>query len=108
MSAHPSMQVPATAAVPVSLPMLAEKKRLGEPVVMVTAYDFPSARAAEAAGVAANKPTGDGKPADDNPAPQERNLQAAASDGTKRGSLSADLEGDSTTQGGPAANGDER
>ena len=52
MSAHPSLQVPATAAgLPVTLPMLAEKKRLGEPVVMVTAYDFPSARAAEAAGV---------------------------------------------------------
>ena len=52
MSAHPSMQVPADAGgLPVSLPMLAEKKRLGEPVVMVTAYDFPSARAAEAAGV---------------------------------------------------------
>jgi 3-methyl-2-oxobutanoate hydroxymethyltransferase len=28
-----------------------EKKRLGEPIVMVTAYDYPSARAAEAAGV---------------------------------------------------------
>jgi 3-methyl-2-oxobutanoate hydroxymethyltransferase len=52
MSAHPSMQVPANAGgLPVSLPMLAEKKRLGQPVVMVTAYDFPSARAAEAAGV---------------------------------------------------------
>ena len=30
---------------------LAEKKRLGEPIVMVTAYDYPRARAAEAAGV---------------------------------------------------------
>ena len=36
---------------PMTLPRLAEKKRLGEPIVMVTAYDFPSARAAEAAGV---------------------------------------------------------
>ena len=36
---------------PVSLPRLAEMKRLGEPIVMVTAYDFPSARAVEAAGV---------------------------------------------------------
>jgi 3-methyl-2-oxobutanoate hydroxymethyltransferase len=36
---------------PVSLPQLAEKKRLGEPIVMVTAYDFPSAQVAEAAGV---------------------------------------------------------
>jgi 3-methyl-2-oxobutanoate hydroxymethyltransferase len=34
-----------------TLPRLADKKRLGEPVVMVTAYDYPSARAAEAAGV---------------------------------------------------------
>ena len=36
---------------PVSLPQLVEKKALGEPVVMVTAYDFPSALAVEAAGV---------------------------------------------------------
>jgi 3-methyl-2-oxobutanoate hydroxymethyltransferase len=36
---------------PMTLPLLAEKKRLGEPIVMVTAYDYPSARAAEAAGV---------------------------------------------------------
>jgi 3-methyl-2-oxobutanoate hydroxymethyltransferase len=34
-----------------TLPRLAEKKRLGEPLVMVTAYDYPSARAAQAAGV---------------------------------------------------------
>ena len=34
-----------------TLPLLAEKKRLGEPIVMITAYDYPSARAAEAAGV---------------------------------------------------------
>jgi 3-methyl-2-oxobutanoate hydroxymethyltransferase len=36
---------------PVTLPELAEKKRLGEPIVMVTAYDYPSAQVAEAAGV---------------------------------------------------------
>jgi 3-methyl-2-oxobutanoate hydroxymethyltransferase len=36
---------------PMTLPLLADKKRLREPIVMVTAYDFPSARAAEAAGV---------------------------------------------------------
>jgi 3-methyl-2-oxobutanoate hydroxymethyltransferase len=36
---------------PMTLPLLAQKKRLGEPIVMVTAYDYPSARAAEAAGV---------------------------------------------------------
>jgi 3-methyl-2-oxobutanoate hydroxymethyltransferase len=34
-----------------TLPRLAEKKRTGEPIVMVTAYDFPSAQVAEAAGV---------------------------------------------------------
>jgi 3-methyl-2-oxobutanoate hydroxymethyltransferase len=36
---------------PTTLPLLMDKKRLGEPIVMVTAYDYPSARAAEAAGV---------------------------------------------------------
>jgi 3-methyl-2-oxobutanoate hydroxymethyltransferase len=34
-----------------TLPRLAEKKRLGEAIVMITAYDYPSARVAEAAGV---------------------------------------------------------
>ncbi|MDQ3726078.1 MAG: 3-methyl-2-oxobutanoate hydroxymethyltransferase [Actinomycetota bacterium] len=36
---------------PVSLPRLAEMKANGEPIVMVTAYDYPSARVVEAAGV---------------------------------------------------------
>ena len=36
---------------PVTLPRLAEMKERGEPIVMVTAYDFPSARVAEEAGV---------------------------------------------------------
>ena len=36
---------------PVTLTKLAEMRALGEPIVMVTAYDHPSARAAEAAGV---------------------------------------------------------
>jgi 3-methyl-2-oxobutanoate hydroxymethyltransferase len=36
---------------PVTIPQLAEKKRLGEPIVMVTAYDYPSAQVAEGAGV---------------------------------------------------------
>jgi 3-methyl-2-oxobutanoate hydroxymethyltransferase len=36
---------------PVTLTTLAEMRALGEPIVMVTAYDHPSARAAEAAGV---------------------------------------------------------
>ena len=59
MSSHPasaappvSSQAPPDASrLPMTLPLLAEKKRLGEPIVMVTAYDYPSARAAEAAGV---------------------------------------------------------
>jgi len=42
---------PTAQRLPVTLPALAEKKRLGEPIVMVTAYDFPSAQVAEAAGV---------------------------------------------------------
>jgi 3-methyl-2-oxobutanoate hydroxymethyltransferase len=53
MSSHPNnMNVPDDASrLPMTLPRLAECKDLGEPLVMVTAYDFPSARAAEAAGV---------------------------------------------------------
>jgi 3-methyl-2-oxobutanoate hydroxymethyltransferase len=34
-----------------TLPRLAEKKKLGEPIVMVTAYDYPSAQVAEQSGV---------------------------------------------------------
>ena len=41
----------AAAGKPVTLPRLAEMKEAGEPIVMVTAYDYPSARAAEEAGV---------------------------------------------------------
>src|SRR5215216_4287281 len=52
MSTMRNITVPADPSrLPVTLPRLHEKKRLGEPIVMVTAYDFPSARAAEAAGV---------------------------------------------------------
>jgi 3-methyl-2-oxobutanoate hydroxymethyltransferase len=36
---------------PVTLPALAEQKRRGEAIVMITAYDYPSAQVAEAAGV---------------------------------------------------------
>jgi 3-methyl-2-oxobutanoate hydroxymethyltransferase len=36
---------------PVTLPRLAEMKRLGEPIVMITAYDYPSAQVAEESGV---------------------------------------------------------
>jgi len=42
---------PAIERLAMTLPRLAEKKRLGEPVVMITAYDYPSAQVAEAAGV---------------------------------------------------------
>jgi 3-methyl-2-oxobutanoate hydroxymethyltransferase len=40
-----------TERAPVALPRLAEMKEAGEPIVMVTAYDYPSARVAEEAGV---------------------------------------------------------
>jgi 3-methyl-2-oxobutanoate hydroxymethyltransferase len=53
MSATPRVSVPDSlqAPLPMTLPRLAEKKRLGEPIVMVTAYDYPSAQVAQAAGV---------------------------------------------------------
>ena len=52
MSSRPALQTPADPGrLPTTLPQLIEKKRLGDPIVMVTAYDYPSARAAEAAGV---------------------------------------------------------
>jgi 3-methyl-2-oxobutanoate hydroxymethyltransferase len=52
MSSQPHIQIPHDPGrLPMTLPLLAEKKRLGDPIVMVTAYDYPSARAAEAAGV---------------------------------------------------------
>src|SRR5579859_4923690 len=53
MSATPQVPVPhgLDEPVPMTLPRLLEKKRLGEPIVMVTAYDYPSAQVAQAAGV---------------------------------------------------------
>ena len=42
---------PAPDRKPVSVPRLAEMKAAGEPIVMVTAYDYPSAKVAEEAGV---------------------------------------------------------
>jgi 3-methyl-2-oxobutanoate hydroxymethyltransferase len=53
MSTMPNqIEVPIDASrLPMTLPRLAEMKRLGEPIVMVTAYDYPSALAAEKAGV---------------------------------------------------------
>jgi 3-methyl-2-oxobutanoate hydroxymethyltransferase len=52
MSSQPQVHAPSDPGrLPMTLPLLAEKKRLGDPIVMVTAYDYPSARAAESAGV---------------------------------------------------------
>ena len=42
---------PAAKGKPVTLSSLAEKKALGEPIAMVTAYDYPSAQVAEEAGM---------------------------------------------------------
>jgi 3-methyl-2-oxobutanoate hydroxymethyltransferase len=51
MSARPQDRRPDDARKPVSLPRLAEMKAAGEPIVMVTAYDHPSAQIVEEAGV---------------------------------------------------------
>src|SRR5947209_12397585 len=53
MSATPQITVPHNPdePLPMTLPRLAEKKRLAEPIVMVTAYDYPSAQVAQEAGV---------------------------------------------------------
>jgi 3-methyl-2-oxobutanoate hydroxymethyltransferase len=51
MSATPRPDNPRFARKPVTLTKLAEMRALGEPIVMVTAYDHPSAEVAEAAGV---------------------------------------------------------
>jgi 3-methyl-2-oxobutanoate hydroxymethyltransferase len=52
MSATPRISIaPGQERLPISLPRLAEMKHLGEPIVMVTAYDYPSAQVAEDAGV---------------------------------------------------------
>src|ERR1700723_1143941 len=53
MSATPRTPVPSDleGPLPMTLPRLAEKKRLSEPIVMITAYDYPSAQVAEEAGV---------------------------------------------------------
>jgi 3-methyl-2-oxobutanoate hydroxymethyltransferase len=52
MSTMRNITVPADASrLPMTLPRMAEKKRHGEPLVMVTAYDYPSALAADKANV---------------------------------------------------------
>jgi 3-methyl-2-oxobutanoate hydroxymethyltransferase len=45
-----SHTAPPEGRLPVSLPRLAEMKAAGEPIAMVTAYDYPSAKVAEEAG----------------------------------------------------------
>jgi len=47
---EPAGEPPAERA-PMTIPRVAEMKRNGEPIVMVTAYDFPSAQVAEESGV---------------------------------------------------------
>src|SRR5919112_359608 len=51
MSSPPRREPPAASRAPITLMKLAEKRALGEPIVMVTAYDHPSALAVEAAEV---------------------------------------------------------
>jgi len=51
MSSRPRIDPSDAASAPVTVPRLAEMKRAGEPIVMVTAYDYPSAVVVERAGV---------------------------------------------------------
>jgi 3-methyl-2-oxobutanoate hydroxymethyltransferase len=51
MSSRPGATAPAAKRPAVTLSKLAEKKALGEPLVMVTAYDYPSGQVAEEVGV---------------------------------------------------------
>src|SRR5919198_237553 len=51
MSSGPRASAPPAKRPAVTLSKLAEKKALGEPIVMITAYDYPSAQVAEAAAV---------------------------------------------------------
>src|SRR5919201_1524122 len=51
MSSGPRATAPPAKRPAVTLSKLAEKKALGEPIVMVTAYDYPSGQVAEEAGV---------------------------------------------------------
>jgi 3-methyl-2-oxobutanoate hydroxymethyltransferase len=51
MSARPKASAPPAKRPAITLSKLAEKKALGEPIAMITAYDHPSAQVAEEAGV---------------------------------------------------------
>ena len=59
---------PPAERLPVTLPQLAEHKRLGEPIAMITAYDYPSAQVAEAA----TPPNGTNSPSSDGGVPAAR------------------------------------
>ncbi len=51
MSSHPPERQDQKARERMTLPRIAEMKRAGEPIVMVTAYDYPSAQIVDEAGV---------------------------------------------------------
>src|SRR4249920_2099106 len=51
MSTRPPEKPPLEDRAPMTLPRVAEMKRDGEPIVMVTAYDYPSAQIVDEAGV---------------------------------------------------------
>ncbi|MFL5906196.1 MAG: 3-methyl-2-oxobutanoate hydroxymethyltransferase [Solirubrobacterales bacterium] len=51
MSTRPPEKPAPEDRVPVTLPRIAEMKQAGDPIVMVTAYDYPSAQIADEAGV---------------------------------------------------------
>ena len=51
MSTHPPDKREPQERKPITLPRLAEMKRAGDPIVMVTAYDYPSAQIVDEAGV---------------------------------------------------------
>jgi 3-methyl-2-oxobutanoate hydroxymethyltransferase len=51
VSAGPKASAPPPKRAAITLSKLTEKKALGEPIVMITAYDYPSAQVAEEAGV---------------------------------------------------------
>src|SRR3954451_21456131 len=51
MSTHPPSKPSQPVEEPMTLPRIAKMKRHGDPIVMVTAYDYPSAQIVDEAGV---------------------------------------------------------
>jgi 3-methyl-2-oxobutanoate hydroxymethyltransferase len=51
MSTHPPSKPSQPAEEPLTLPRIAQMKRDGDPIVMITAYDYPSAQIVDEAGV---------------------------------------------------------